>query len=412
MIVKAPITTKHFSVDLPSSKSISNRVLIINALADNNSLTQNLADCDDTNVLREWLVSRPDVIDIGAAGTAMRFSTALLSVLNETHVITGSERMKQRPIKVLVDALRFLGADIHYLENEGFPPLKILGSSDLEGGCVELDGNVSSQFISALMLVAPYMKNGLELRLRNKVISRPYINMTMSIMKDFGADVKWVDDNVLSVCSSKYLKRNYWIENDWSAASYWYEIMALNNTDKKIKLIGLKEDSIQGDAKVADIFTYLGISTTYENNDGIPVAVISKNGNKVDFLEYNFVNQPDLAQTVIVTCCMLDIPFRFTGLESLKIKETDRIAAMINEMSKMGYELKQTNDETICWNGNKCQTHNPVTIDTYKDHRMAMAFAPAALKTGMISVNDPMVVRKSYTGFWNDISQFGFELIQ
>ncbi len=411
MLVSRPQHTTVKSVELPSSKSISNRVLIINALSGNTSLPHNLADCDDTNVLLDWMNKMPYTIDVGAAGTAMRFSTALLAVTKGTHVITGSQRMKQRPIHVLVDALRILGADIQYVENGGFPPLRITGTDSLKGGRVELDGSMSSQFISALMIVAPYFEKGLSLVLQNQIISMPYINMTMSIMRDFGADVQWVSDNEIRVNHKKYVKRDYWIENDWSASSYWYEILALSNSIERLELPGLYEKSIQGDSDVSRIFEKLGVSTRFEFHNGMPVAVLTKAKGVVKFLEYDFVNQPDLAQTIIVTCCLLKIPFRFSGLSTLKIKETDRIAAMVNEMAKMGYKLDVIDDKRIEWNGEIQEPpKNIVYIDTYKDHRMAMAFAPAALVLENIFINDPQVITKSYPQFWEDLASAGFIL--
>ena len=412
MLISKPYIYNNFEVKLPASKSISNRVLIINMLAGNKSFPENLADCDDTRAVANWIINQPEVVDIGAAGTAMRFSTALLSVLDGTKIITGSERMKHRPIHVLVDALRMLGAKIDYLESEGFPPLKITGSKNLKGGQVELDGSVSSQFISALMIIAPYMKDGLLLRLRKNIISRPYINMTMSIMKDFGADVEWVSENEIHIKPVHYIVRNYWVENDWSASSYWYEILALSDKLSSLKLMGLCANSLQGDSHVADLFARLGIETRFEMDGGMPVAILSKKSDVVDSLEYDFINQPDLAQTLIVTCCMLNIPFCFSGLSSLKIKETDRISAMITEMNKLGYDLRQYEEGIIEWNGSKRELTNDellkVAIDTYEDHRMAMAFAPAALKLGTLTINNPHVVSKSYPNFWNDLASLGF----
>ena len=414
MILKAPLSFKSASIDLPASKSISNRVLIINALAGNPDLPRNLSDCDDTNAVLKWMENRPYVIDVGAAGTAMRFSTALLAMTEGTHVITGSERMKQRPISILVDALRSMGAEIKYLENEGFPPMQITGNTDMKGGTIELDGSVSSQFITALLIIAPYMQQGLRLILKNKVISRPYINMTLQIMRDFGADAQWTSESEIAVKPGTYLNRDCWIENDWSAASYWYEILALADSLDTITLKGLMKDSLQGDAKVAQLFEHLGINTRFETQDNVPVAVLTKTKNVSKTFECDFGGQPDIAQTFVVTCCMMNIPFKFKGLSTLKIKETDRIAALIREMDKLGYSLNEVDGETLSWDGKRnlktSEQLQLVAIDTYKDHRMAMAFAPAAIKTKSLIINDPKVVTKSYPNFWNDLRKVGFNI--
>ncbi len=412
MILKAPISDFSGAVNLPASKSISNRVLVINALAGNNQLPYNLSDCDDTNAVLDWMQIQPDIIDVGAAGTAMRFSTALLAMTEGTHTITGSQRMKQRPIAILVDALRTLGANIKYLENEGFPPLRIEGNNNMVGGTLELDGSVSSQFITALLIIAPYMQNGLKLRLKNKVISRSYINMSLKIMNDFGADANWISDSEIEVKHGRYVKRDFWIENDWSAASYWYEIMALSDSCNTIMLKGLKPDSIQGDSCVAQMFRKLGVNTTFNMDGKIPVAMIEKSGKPSNNFEEDLSNCPDLAQTMAVTCCMMDIPFRFHGLSTLKIKETDRIQALVNELGKLGFLLKESDNYALEWNGEKRlldpEESNKVAIDTYNDHRMAMAFAPVTIKTKSLIINDPGVVSKSYPNFWNDLKEVGF----
>ena len=394
-------------VILPASKSISNRALAINMLAGNAKTPVNLSDCDDTRVMLKWLNDRPSTIDIGAAGTAMRFSTALLAVTEGSHVITGSERMKKRPIGILVNALRQLGAQIEYVEDDGFPPLRIVGNTSLEGGIISLPGNVSSQYISAMLMIGPTLKKGLTLQLTGEIISRPYINMTIAIMHSFGAEVQFVTDNTIVVKPGKYNPNDYTVENDWSAASYWYEIIALaNNTDATIYLPNLYKNSLQGDCRGAEVFRKLGVETQYTSNG----VTLRKTPVSIELLEYDFVEMPDLAQTFVVTCCMLGVHFHFTGLQSLKIKETDRINALKVEMKKLGYVIEDRNDSELLWQGELCKPIDNCSIDTYEDHRMAMAFAPVSMKIGKININDPHVVTKSYPHYWDDLKRVGFEL--
>ena len=390
---------------LPSSKSICNRALVINALAENEAMPRNLSDCDDTRVMVEWLTTQPQTVNIGAAGTAMRFSTALLSVGKGERVITGTERMKNRPIVVLVDALRELGANITYTEKEGYPPLLIKGNDALEGGELALSGSVSSQYVSALLMVAPMLKLGLKLVLTGNIVSRPYIEMTMSMMREYGAKVEWQDDNTIVVAHSPYIKRDYFVESDWSAASYWYEMTALAK-EAEVELPGLFAKSLQGDAGGAKVFESLGVSTEYGDN----TVVLRKTGNVTEYLKYDFVEMPDLAQTFVVTCCMLGVHFHFTGLQSLKIKETDRIEALKRELRKLGYVVEDRNDSELIWNGERCEAEPDAAIDTYEDHRMAMAFAPCALTLGSININDPHVVTKSYPHYWDNLKSAGFQL--
>jgi 3-phosphoshikimate 1-carboxyvinyltransferase len=395
-------------VILPSSKSLSNRVLVINALSGNRGmLPENVSDCDDTRVMIKWLDGCDETVDVGAAGTAMRFSTALLAVSEGYRVITGSERMKQRPIALLVDALRGLGAEIEYVGNEGYPPLRIKGNPTMKGGCVSLSGGVSSQYISALLMIAPMMEEGLTLTLTGDVVSRPYIDMTIGLMRDFGAKVMWMDDNVVRVEPRVYSKRDFFVESDWSACSYWYEMVALGDGD--VLLPGLFKDSFQGDSRVAELFSMLGVATEYVDGEGMGACVhIYRTGDVCGRLDLDLVEQPDLAQTLVVCCCMMGVPFRFTGLQSLKIKETDRINALRTEMRKLGYVVGEENDSVLYWNGERCEADTEPVIDTYDDHRMAMAFAPCALKLGEIRINDPHVVSKSYPGYWEDLRSVGF----
>jgi 3-phosphoshikimate 1-carboxyvinyltransferase len=403
----------NMTVKLPASKSISNRALIINALADNDSLPENLSDCDDTEVIVQAMKEAPYEINIKAAGTAMRFMTAYLSTrLNEEHVLTGTERMKHRPIHILVDALRLLGADIEYMGEEGFPPLLIKGRK-LAGGRLEVPGNVSSQFISALLLIGPCLSNGLSLRLTGDIISRPYIDLTLWMMREFGANADWSAFDTITVAGTPYRQRSYYIENDWSAASYWYEMMALTRQeDAEIRLEGLMDGSKQGDSSVRYIFSLLGVKSIFATTqEGVPTTVtLSHSGRCVPRLEYDFVNSPDLAQTFVVCCCMLGVPFHFHGLSTLKIKETDRIEALKTEARKLGFVIHDKNNSELIWDGERCEPQAEVAIDTYEDHRMALAFAPAVFRLNHLLINNPAVVSKSYPQFWNDLRTAGFQV--
>lgn len=401
-------------VDLPSSKSISNRALIIYALSGGKILPEHLSNCDDTEVIVNALWNMPETIDIKAAGTAMRFLTAYLAVTPGSHTITGTERMKHRPIDILVNALRRLGADIEYVENTGFPPLRVTGR-EIEGGFLEIEGNVSSQFISALLMIAPKMKKGLTLKLNGEIISRPYVDLTLCTMRNFGAEAEWTDTDTIEVKPTPYTPTKYFIESDWSAASYWYEMIALSkDTEAEIELNGLMDGSLQGDSVVKYLFNMLGIRTVFgSRRHGEPTTVtLKKNGMQSARLDYDFINQPDLAQTFVVTCALMNVPFHFTGLASLHIKETDRIVALINEMRKLGYIISDGDGTELSWNGERCEPEKEPCINTYDDHRMAMAFAPAAMKLGSISINNPQVVSKSYPTFWDDIHNAGFSIEQ
>ena len=405
-------------VNLPASKSISNRALIISALAGRHQLPDNLSDCDDTEVTVRALKDDSETIDIKAAGTAMRFMTAYLAATEGEHVITGTERMKHRPISVLVDALRFIGADIRYEGEEGFPPLRIKGKR-LRGGELHIKGNVSSQYISALLMIGPTLKGGLELHLEGDIISRPYIDLTLWMMREYGADAEWTDINVISVKPKPYTERKYYIESDWSAASYWYEMMALNaRKDDEMTLTGLADGSKQGDSIARYLFSLLGVKTTFVKPDyGEPESVKLKySGHSVAHLEYDFLNCPDLAQTFVVTCVAKNVTFHFTGLQTLKIKETDRIKALKAEMRKLGYILEDRNDSELIWDGSMREPAeaNPldVAIDTYEDHRMALAFAPMSCVRNFIRINNPHVVTKSYPHYWEALNEAGFEITE
>lgn len=401
-VIHAPAASWKTSVQLPASKSICNRALILNALSYSPYEIQNLSDCDDTDVMVKALNSNDSHFDVKAAGTAMRFLTAFLSKVVGEWTITGTERMKNRPIRILVDALNAVGAKIEYLEKEGFPPLRIMGSA-LQGGEISLDGGVSSQYISALLMIAPLMEKGLTLHLQGKVISKPYIHLTLQLMKQYGVESEWVGSTI-KVAPRSYRPLPYTVESDWSAASYWYEMMALSQ-QAEIELKGLFKESLQGDAAGAKLFAQLGVATDYKAGG----VVLRKNGNVCQKLIYDFVNEPDLAQTFVTTCAFMDIPFRFTGLQSLKIKETDRIEALKCELRKLGYVLTDTNGSILEWNGERCEPEAHPVITTYEDHRMAMAFAPASLvrKEG-IEIAHPEVVSKSYPHFWENLESAGF----
>jgi 3-phosphoshikimate 1-carboxyvinyltransferase len=391
-------------IQLPASKSISNRALIINALAKGTHTPDNLSDCDDTKVMIKALTSLDETIDIMAAGTAMRFLTAYLSVTEGTKVITGTQRMQQRPIEVLVNALRTLGADIEYASNEGYPPLRISGKP-LEGGAVSLKGNVSSQYISALLMIAPVLKNGLKLTLTGDIISRPYIKLTLQLMKDFGAKAQWTTDDCIEVLPQPYTSVPFTVESDWSGASYWYQMAALV-PEAKVELLGLFPNSYQGDSKVAQLFESLGVETTFTSRG----ALLTKTGTCCERMDYDFINEPDLAQTFVVTCAIKGIPFRFSGLQSLKIKETDRMAALIAELGKLGYVLREEENSVLSWDGERQPVSANPAIKTYEDHRMAMAFAPACLGFPSVTICDPQVVSKSYPYYWDDLTKAGFSI--
>ena len=398
-----PTAELNAEIKLPSSKSISNRALIINALAGSKEIPENVSDCDDTFVMIRALKEMGDTIDIMAAGTSMRFLTAFLSITEGVRTITGTERMKNRPIGILVDALRSMGANIEYAEKEGFPPLRITGCNNLKGKCT-IAGDVSSQYISAILMIGPALNDGLELTITGNINSRPYIDLTLKIMRDFGAVAEWSGSNTIKVEPVKYKPTRYFVESDWSASSYWYEMLALSDGGT-VRLPLLFEDSYQGDSKVADIFRNLGVETTFADKQ----VILTKKGEPVKHLEYDFAQQPDLVQTFAVTCCMMGITFHFKGTQSLKIKETDRIEALKTELHKMGFVLNDSdNGAELFWDGERCDADEVAEISTYEDHRMAMAFAPAVIKGVKMQILKPMVVTKSYPNYWNDLKKAGF----
>jgi 3-phosphoshikimate 1-carboxyvinyltransferase len=392
-------------INLPASKSISNRALIINALSYSPHPIRNVSDCDDSMAMSRVLQSNSNHFDIGHAGTAMRFLTAYLSkIVGEWH-ITGSERMQHRPVSILVEALRNMGALIEYEGEEGYPPLRITGTA-LKGGIIELDGSISSQYISALLMVAPTVQGGLTLRLKNKITSRSYIEMTLQLMKQFGISYKW-DRNEIRIDYQLYKPVSYTVEADWSGASYWYALAALSDRCD-IKLKGLYMKSLQGDAIQAAWFErYFGIRS---RQDGDAVRLTKNRETALKYFNLDFIENPDLAQTFVVLSVLMKLPFHFTGLRTLKIKETDRIAALKNECLKLGAVLTEPAEGELSWEGNTDESlvqNNPL-IATYDDHRMAMAFAPVAMAKGSVRIMDAMVVTKSYPSFFEDLCKVGF----
>jgi 3-phosphoshikimate 1-carboxyvinyltransferase len=402
--VSANLKTIKTGISLPSSKSISNRALIINALSYSPYPLRNLSDSDDTKVLQAALYSNNSKFDIGHAGTAMRFLTAFLAKIVGSWEVTGSERMQQRPISILVDALRELGAKIEYIRNEGFPPLRITGSH-LSGKTIELDGSISSQYISALLLIAPTLENGLTIQLKGEITSRSYIKLTLGLMARFGIQYQW-EENTITVPEQNYFPLDFTAESDWSGASYWYEILALCNSGE-VFLENLELDSLQGDAGIADWFNPFGIISTQQDGG----VLLSKTENRApEKLIHDFIENPDVAQTMACLCVARNIPFYFSGLKTLKIKETNRIAALQNELAKFGAEVTEPSEGELSWDGkiNAELTVEKPLIETYHDHRMALAFAPMAIAGKPVFIDDPMVITKSYPYFWNDLKKVGF----
>ena len=384
---------------LPASKSISNRALIINALAGGRSELHNLSDANDTQLMLRLVNATDKVIDVEDAGTTMRFLTAYFSITNQQRILTGTARMKERPIAILVDALRKLGVEIEYLENEGFPSHEIKKFSEQKTNNIRIRGDVSSQYISALMMVAPILPAGLTLTLEGKVGSRPYIEMTASLMKHFGVVTNVLADEIV-IPHQSYRPEPFTVESDWSAASYWFAFAALAEKADLV-LPKLLINSLQGDSAIAKIMDDLGVKSQFENG----LLRLSKKESKKE-LRYDFTDCPDLAQTVSVVCAAKNIKGYFTGLESLRIKETDRIKALQNELSKIGADLHEEDPEhwTLI---PSASLPTQASFLTYKDHRMAMAFAPLATLMD-VEIERPDVVRKSYPNFWNDMKSVGF----
>ena len=392
------------AIQITGSKSESNRLLLLQALYPEIKIN-NISNSDDSVLMAKALASKNTVIDIHHAGTAMRFLTAYFSTQEgRTIELTGSKRMKERPIAILVDALNQLGAEITYKENQGFPPLLITGKK-LTNNKVTLQANVSSQYISALLLVASKLENGLELTLEGEITSVPYINMTLSLLEEIGTKTKF-QDNVITIYPQQQLAdktQQLTVESDWSSASYFYSIVAMSAIGTTISLSSYKQNSLQGDSALATIYNAFGVTTTFKNN----TVVLQKTEATSPDTKINFdlKNAPDIAQTISVTAFGLGLECHLTGLHTLKIKETDRLVALKTEIEKLGGQVAITNNsltlkKAINW-------HQNVTIATYNDHRMAMAFAPLALKVPII-IEDSKVVSKSYPTFWDDLAALGF----
>ena len=388
-------------INLPSSKSIANRALIINALSQNKGNLSRLSEARDTQTMERLLTDGGDTWDVLDAGTTMRFLTAFAAVNGLPKTLTGTRRMQERPIGILVDALRELGADIEYLGKLNFPPIRTGKFGKQKTNRLEVRGDISSQYISALMMIAPVLPEGLRITLTNKIGSRPYIDMTRAVMQKFGVASSWLNDHEIEIPHQQYIGTDYTIERDWSAASYWYAVMAISG-EGNIVLNDLIDNSIQGDRVIADIMSSLGVKTVFTGEGALLSPSEAKESAEIDFSDC-----PDLAQTVAVVCAAKGIRCTMYGLESLRIKETDRIAALQNELSKIGGHLRETkeNKEWVLEPGSGIP-ENAFTIDTYHDHRMAMAFAPLAWKFP-VEIRDPDVVNKSYPGFWNDLAQAG-----
>ena len=406
------------TIRLTSSKSISNRLLIISELCTDQFSINNLATANDTVLLQQLLNSPFEILNAEDAGTTFRFLTAFLSQKPGDWLLTGSSRMKQRPIGMLVDTLRKLGAEILYTETENFPPLKISGKK-LTGREIEIDGSVSSQFISALLLVAPTLENGLKIILTGEISSRPYIEMTLKLMNVFGIHYSW-NGNMISIAQQNYLPSDYPVESDWSAASYWFEMAALSD-DVDLTLTGLQPNSIQGDSVVAEIMKPFGVEAEFVK-EGIRLTKKSASHLPKKF-SYNFQSCPDLVQTMAATCAALSVPANFYGVKSLRIKETDRLTALQTELKRIyvesdisdfGFEISDYVQPPISSFQLPSSNLQPPTSNfhTFNDHRMAMSFAPLALIFETVQIENPEVVKKSYPEFWDDLRSVGFEIAE
>ena len=389
------------SIPLPSSKSESNRALVIDALTEGKNRLSNLAEARDTQTMIRLLETNPAVFDVLDAGTTMRFLTAFSAATNQQKIMTGSPRMCERPIGILVDALRSLGADIHYLGVEGYPPLALRGLPKQLTDQIRIRGDVSSQYISALLMIAPVLPLGLTLELEGKVGSRTYIQMTLDLMAQFGIVYRW-EGNRIQVAHQAYRPSQFAVESDWSGASYWFSLLACADGGS-LFLEGLKEKSLQGDAAIVDIMSHLGIKSTFQGG-----GVLLEKQPVTGLKSWDFSDCPDLAQTVAVTCAILGQNTVFTGLESLRIKETDRINALQQELGKFNAELREIDPHTFQVIPSVTMPRH-VLIDTYDDHRMAMAFMPLLTKTS-VTIADPEVVIKSYPSFWKQVESVGIEV--
>jgi len=391
------------SIKLPASKSEANRALIIAALSGEKSELENLSEANDTQLLQRLLKSDATTIDAEDAGTVMRFLTAYYAVIGQQKTLTGTPRMCQRPIKVLVEALRTLGASIDYLGEEGFPPLQLKGFKGNGNKELKIRSDISSQYISALLMVGPLLPEGLELELEGKIGSRPYIEMTLSLMQHFGVSADFTE-NTIHVPHQQYKAARFSVESDWSAASYWYSLVALAK-EAEITLLGLREQSFQGDRAIVEIMDRLGVYTSFDEEG---VQLTKKRHEK--HVALDFSDCPDLAQTIVALCAALGVTLEMTGLESLRIKETDRIQALQIEVLETGASLQEITPDVFRLEPSLL-TKKELSFRTYQDHRMAMAFAPLALLEP-VQIQEPSVVRKSYPRFWEDLEKVGFEVKQ
>ena len=400
---KSTISNSKNEITITGSKSESNRLLLLQALYPNIKI-QNISNSDDSLAMQQGLNSESNHIDVHHAGTTMRFLTAYFAVKEGTDIVlTGSDRMKERPIKILVDALRTLGSEIIYLENEGFPPIKIRGQKATNNR-VSLNANVSSQYISALLLVAPILENGLDLTLEGEITSTPYIQMTLALLNEIGVRSSFKENIIQVKPKSKIKNHEFLVESDWSSASYFYSLVALSKVGTQITLKSYKQNSIQGDSVSAEIYKQFGVKTTFSDNS---IELLKVDDKLAHGFEYDLKNAPDIAQTIAVTCFGLGLSCNLEGLHTLKIKETDRLKALKIELEKLGANLNITNNSLQLESNNKI--NKSVGINTYNDHRMAMAFAPLSLITDII-INDSEVVSKSYPGFWTDLKKLGIQV--
>lgn len=395
---------KPVSIQIPGSKSETNRLLLLQALYPGIGI-HNASESDDSRVMRKALEGNDDVIDIGHAGTAMRFLTAYFAIQQDREVtLTGSQRMKQRPIGILVEALRTLGATIEYAENEGYPPLKIIGQK-LTNNKVTVKANVSSQYISALLLIGGRLEKGLQLTLEGEITSRPYIDMTLELLDKIGIKNNSTGNKIIVAPNTQYPTPNtFTVESDWSSASYFYSVAALSGRGTQITLSSFRQDSLQGDRALADIYKIFGVETLFSENT---ITLTKTQDPKPKTLELNLNNTPDLAQTIAVTCFGLGIGCHLKGLHTLKIKETDRLAALKAELEKLGAKVSVSDDSLHLEASDIINAGVPVK--TYNDHRMAMAFAPLAVKVPL-TIKDAGVVTKSYPAFWQDFERAGFSV--
>lgn len=400
--IKRKTTVDGVVAHLPSSKSLSNRALILEALAGDQSVVSNHSTARDTELMRKLVRSEEKVIDVMDAGTTMRFLTGYFAVKGLNKMMTGSARMKERPIQLLVDALRSIGVEIEYRGVEGFPPLEIMKFEGQRSAEINMPGHVSSQYISSLMMVAPMLPGGLTIHLTGKIGSRPYIEMTAALMKHFGVSVTFQEPTIL-VPPGRYVPTPYRVEGDWSGASYWFAFVALADR-AHIQLNSVTDQSLQGDRAIVEIMEKLGVKTTFRSEGALLEKETHQNSVTWDFTEC-----PDLAQTVLPVCAAKNIAGNFTGMESLRIKETDRIYALQQELSKIGARLEEP--ETGKWTliPGTGPLPKKIIVETYHDHRMAMGLAPLATQMD-VEIIDPSVVNKSYPTYWEDVKSLGFEI--